>query len=48
MTEGEIKERKFVKNHYYNLSKNNAGENAKFTLKIKCDFEVISFEDEFL
>ena len=47
LTEGERKERKFVKNHYYGLSKNNAGENAKFTLKIKCDFEVISFEDEF-
>ena len=47
LTEGERKERKIVKNHYYGLSKNNAGENAKFTLKIKCDFEVISFEDEF-
>ena len=47
MTEGEKKERKFVKNNYYGLSKNTAGQNGKFTLSIKCDFEVISFEDEF-
>ena len=46
MTEGERKERKFVKNNYYGISKNVAGENAKFTLKIMCDFEVISFDDE--
>ena len=47
MTEGEKKERKFVKNNYYGLSKNTAGQNGKYTLSIKCDFEVISFEDEF-
>ena len=47
MTEGEKKERKFVKNNYYGVSKNVAGENAKFTLKINCDFEVISFDQEF-
>ena len=47
MTEGEKKESKFVKNHYYGLSKNTAGQNGKYTLSIKCDFEVISFEDEF-
>ena len=47
MTEGEKKERKFVKNQYYGISKNVAGQNAKFTLSIKCDFEVISFEDNF-
>ena len=47
MTEGEKKERKFVKNNYYGLTKNIAGQNGKFTLSIKCDFEVISFEDEF-
>ena len=47
LTEGEKKERKFVKNNYYGISKNIAGENAKFTLCIKCDYEVIAFEDEF-
>ena len=48
MTEGEKKERKFVKNDYYGLSKNLAGQRAKFVLCIKCGFEVICFEDEFL
>ena len=48
MTEGEKKERKFVKNEYYGLSKNLAGQRAKFVLCIKCGFEIISFEDEFL
>ena len=47
ISEGEKKEGKFVKYNYYGLSKNNAGQNGKFTLKIKCDFEVISFKDEF-
>ena len=47
MTEGEKKERKFVKNNYYGISKNVAGEKAKFTLKIVCDFEVIAFDEEF-
>ena len=46
MTDGEKKERKFVKNNYYGISKNNAGQNGKYTLIIKCDFEVISFENE--
>ena len=47
MTEGEKRERKFVKNDYYGLSKNLAGQKAKFVLCIKCGFEIISFEDEF-
>ena len=47
MTQGEKKERKFVKNNYYGISKNVAGQNAKFTLKIECDFEVIAFDEEF-
>ena len=46
MTEGERRERKFVKSNYYGVTKNIAGENAKFTLSIKCNLEVISFEDE--
>ena len=45
MSEGEKKESKFIKYNYYGLSKKKAGQNVKFTLKIKCDFEVISFED---
>jgi len=46
LTKGEIKERKFYRSDYYGLSKNVKGV-AKFTLIIKCDFEIINFEDEF-
>jgi hypothetical protein len=46
LTIGEKKERKFYRSDYYGLSKNVKGV-AKFTLIIKCDFEVINFEDEF-
>lgn len=46
MTEGEKRERKFVRNDYYGINKNVAGQRAKFTLCIKCDFEIISFNDE--
>ena len=48
MTEGEKRESKFVKNNYYGVSKNVAGENAKFTLSIKCDFEVLLLKMNFL
>ena len=47
MTEGEKRERKFVRNQYYGISKNIAGQRAKFVLCIKCDFEIISFDEEF-
>ena len=47
MTEGEKKERKFVRNDYYGLSKNLAGQRGKFVLCIKCGFEIVSFEEEF-
>ena len=47
MTEGEKKERKFVRNEQYGVSKNLAGQRAKFVLCIKCGFEVIAFEEEF-
>ena len=47
MTEGEKKERKFVRNEHYGVSKNLAGQRAKFVLCIKCGFEVIAFEEEF-
>jgi len=46
LTKGELKERKFFRSDYYGLSKNVKGV-AKFTLIIKCDFEIINFEDEF-
>ena len=45
--EGDKKERKFYRQNYYGLSKSLEGQIAKFILKIKCDFEIISFEDEF-
>ena len=48
MTEGEKRERKFVRNDYYGLSKNIAGQRAKYVLCIKCDFEVIAFDEPFL
>ena len=48
LTEDEIKERKFFRNEIYGLSKKLQGLKAKFTLNIKCDFEVINFEEEFL
>ena len=47
LTSGEIKERKFYRSDYYGISKNLKGQIAKFTLIIKCDLEVINFEDEF-
>ena len=47
MTEGEKRASKFIKNNYYGLSKNLAGQKAKFILIIKCNFEIISFDDEF-
>ena len=48
LSEGEIKERQFYRNEIYGLSKKLKGQKAKYNLIIKCDFEVISFEDEFL
>ena len=47
LTEGEIKERQFFRNELYGLSKKLKGQKAKFTLSVKCDFEIINFEDEF-
>ena len=48
LTEGEIKERQFYRNELFGLSKKLKGQKAIYTLNIKCDFEVISFEEEFL
>ena len=47
LTPGEIKERKFYRSDYYGVSKNLKGQDAIFTLVLKCDFEIISFEEEF-
>ena len=46
--QGENIERKIYRSNYYGLDINNKGQLAKFTLIIKCDFEVISFEQLFL
>ena len=46
LTENEKKERKLYRSDWYGLSKNLRGQNAIFTLIIKCDYEVISFEKE--
>ena len=46
--QGENSERKFYRSKYYGLDVNNKGQMAKFTLIIKCDFEVISFGQLFL
>ena len=40
--------RKFYRNEYYGLSKDIKGQMAKYTFIIKCDFEVISFDELFL
>ena len=47
LTQGEKKVRKFYRNDYYGLSKNLKEQTAIFTLILKCDFEIISFEEEF-
>ena len=47
LTPGEKKERKFYRSDYYGVSKNIKGQMAIFTLILKCDFEIINFEDEF-
>ena len=46
--QGDITEGKIYRSKYYGLSYNSKGQMAKFTLIIKCDFEVISFEKLFL
>ena len=46
--QGENSERKFYRSNYYGLDVINKGQMAKFTLIIKCDFEVINFEKLFL
>ena len=48
LTDGEIKERKFLRNETFGLSKKLKGQKAKLTLSFKCNFEVINFEEEFL
>ena len=48
LTKLEKKERKLYRNDWYGISKNLKGQNAIFTLIIKCDFEIIGFEKGFL
>ena len=44
LTENEKKQRKLYRSDWYGLRKNLRGQNAIFTLIIKCDYEVINFE----
>ena len=46
MTQGETRERKFYRSDYYGISKKLRGQIAIFSLILKCDFEIISFEKE--
>ena len=46
LTQGEKKGRQFYRTDYYGISKNLAGQTAIFSLILKCDFEIINFEDE--
>ena len=48
LTKLEKKERKLYRNDWYGISKNLKGQNAIFTLIIKCDYEIIGFEKGFL
>ena len=45
--QGESREKKFYRSRYYGIDINNIGQMAIFTLIIKCDFEVISFDKLF-
>ena len=47
LKEEEIISRKFYRQNYYGLSQNLKGRTAKFILKLKCNFEIVSLEDEF-
>ena len=47
MTINEKKKNKFYRQNNYGLSKNLANQIAKFILRLKCDFDIICFEDEF-
>jgi len=46
--EGKCTERKLYRSKYYGLRNDIKGQMAKFTLIIKCDFEVINFDELFL
>ena len=48
LTEGEKNERKIFRCRFYGIKSYLKNQNAKFTLYNKSDFEIISFEDEFL
>ena len=46
LSQGTLSELKFFRNQYYGLLNNVSGQMAKYILQIKCDFEIIGFEDE--
>ena len=48
LTELEKKGRKLFRNDWYGIFNNLKGQNAIFTLIIKCDYEIIGFEKGFL
>ena len=48
LTEGEIKERNYFRINFYGIKNYIKNKVAKYTLYNKSDFEIISFEDEFL
>ena len=48
LTTSKKKERTLYRTDWYGVSKNLKGQNAIFTLVIKCDYEIIGFEKGFL
>jgi len=47
LTKGEIEQEKMSKLNYYGIHKILVGQNAKFILNNKSNYEIINFEDEF-
>ena len=45
LSQGSLSELKFFRSQYYGLLNNVSNQMAKYTLKIKCDFEVIDIEN---
>ena len=46
LTQEDKRVRKFFRNDCYGISKNLKGQVGKFTLVLKCEFEIINFKDE--
>ena len=47
LTKGEKEQKKIFKVNYYGIYKTLVGQNAKYVLKNKSNYEIINFEDEF-